>query len=71
MELVGFITLLTSFGITLILTLLVRYLARRLHFMDEPGQRKIHKIPIPLGGGIAVWGGLYSLLSWRYSAVIT
>ncbi|MFC1525050.1 MraY family glycosyltransferase [Planctomycetota bacterium] len=58
MEIVGIVTLLTSFIITLILTLFVRYLAHTWHFVDAPGPRKIHTTPIALGGGIAIFGGI-------------
>ena len=32
-------------------------LARRLGFVDRPGERKIHREPMPLLGGVAVWAG--------------
>ena len=31
---------------------------RRLELMDDPGQRKIHAVPVPLAGGFAVFSGL-------------
>ncbi len=55
-----------SFVFTLILTPLLRDLALRLHIVDEPDhQRKIHKVPIPRIGGVAIVAsaiGAYSLL---------
>ena len=32
-----------------------RRLARRWNFVDDPGGRKAHKAPTPLGGGVAIW----------------
>ena len=37
-------------------TPLTRQLALRLNIVDQPGQRKIHREPIPLLGGIAIYG---------------
>jgi UDP-GlcNAc:undecaprenyl-phosphate/decaprenyl-phosphate GlcNAc-1-phosphate transferase len=37
------------------LTLLVKRLAPKLDFVDKPGHRKIHHVPKPLGGGIAIF----------------
>jgi UDP-GlcNAc:undecaprenyl-phosphate GlcNAc-1-phosphate transferase len=35
-----------------------RRLARRLNLVDDPGHRKIHSVPTPLAGGLAVLTGL-------------
>ena len=35
----------------------VRHQAIKAGFYDAPGERKIHKYPIPRLGGIAIWGG--------------
>ena len=44
-----------SFGLSLILTPLFRNLALRLHIVDEPDhERKLHKVPIPRIGGVAI-----------------
>jgi UDP-GlcNAc:undecaprenyl-phosphate/decaprenyl-phosphate GlcNAc-1-phosphate transferase len=43
-----------SFGLSLILTPLFRNLALRLNLLDLPDNRKIHKIPIPRVGGVAI-----------------
>lgn len=37
---------------------LVRAAAPRLGLLDQPGHRKIHSSPTPLGGGIAIWAGV-------------
>lgn len=62
MELVGITTLLTSFIITVASVILVKHLARILHFVDKPGDRKVHKEPIPLGGGVALFLGIFLTL---------
>lgn len=62
MHLVGLITFITSFIITLIGVILVKLFARRVYFVDKPGVRKIHQIPIPLGGGIAIFLGVFLTL---------
>ncbi|HYM79845.1 MAG TPA: MraY family glycosyltransferase [Candidatus Limnocylindria bacterium] len=55
---------LAAFALSLILTPLVRTLARRLGALDRPGPRRIHAEPVPTLGGLAfaaavlavVWG---------------
>ncbi len=48
---------LVSFAIAFTGTALVRRLAPRFNFVDKPGHRKIHRKPIALGGGIAIFLG--------------
>lgn len=48
-------------GLALLLTPLVRAAARRCGFMDQPGPRKIHTVPIPYGGGLAVAAAVLGL----------
>ena len=43
----------TTFG----LTPLVRRLALRFGAIDEPSDRKLHVVPTPTMGGVAMWGG--------------
>ncbi len=38
--------------------LVVRRSANSLGLMDRPGHRKIHSVPIPLGGGLGIWLGV-------------
>lgn len=33
----------------------VRWLAPRIGLIDQPGRRKVHQTPTPLGGGVAIW----------------
>src|SRR2546423_9962534 len=49
-----FIALLSS----LMLTMPVRALALRVGMVDLPGPRKVHSRPIPLLGGLAMYGGV-------------
>ena len=37
---------------------LLRRWAPRLGLVDQPGTRKVHVQPIPLGGGLGIWVGL-------------
>jgi UDP-GlcNAc:undecaprenyl-phosphate GlcNAc-1-phosphate transferase len=50
-----FFLLLFSFLLTFALTPLVRLVARKLKILDIPDERKIHKKPIPLLGGLAIY----------------
>jgi UDP-GlcNAc:undecaprenyl-phosphate GlcNAc-1-phosphate transferase len=53
-------------ALSLGLTPLVRLLAIRIHVLDFPSERKIHKKPIPLLGGIAVFLAFNgTLLFWQ------
>ena len=45
--------------LTLVLTPIVRELNRRLGMVDKPDPRRINKVPIPRGGGLAVVLGLF------------
>lgn len=44
----------TSFLLAFLLTPLVRNLARRFNLVDQPGYRKVHALPVPRIGGVAV-----------------
>ena len=51
------LTSLTAFVASLCLTAVVRTAARRWGIMDRPdGKRKLHGRPVPLWGGLAVYG---------------
>jgi UDP-GlcNAc:undecaprenyl-phosphate/decaprenyl-phosphate GlcNAc-1-phosphate transferase len=45
---------LASFALSLVLTPLLRNLALRLKLLDVPDHRKIHRIPVPRVGGVAI-----------------
>lgn len=59
MVLVSILTFLTALVITILGVIIVKRLARLLHFVDDPGERKVHQHPIPLGGGIALFFGVF------------
>src|SRR5215470_7139780 len=46
---------LVSFGTSLVLTRLVRAFALRIGAVDQPGERKIHAVPVPRLGGISIF----------------
>ncbi len=45
----------TSFLISVCLTAAMKRVSPRLGFVDKPGHRKIHHVPKPLGGGVAIF----------------
>ncbi len=47
-----------SFLISLVAVGWVRRAAQRLGLLDKPGARKVHTVPIPLGGGLGIWTGI-------------
>ena len=55
----GFISL----AVSLILTPIVRELNRRLGMIDKPDARRINKLPIPRGGGVALFLSVVSVYS--------
>src|SRR5436309_2253997 len=55
MGLVILCLLAASFVLSLALTAVIRNVAPRVGFVDRPGHRKIHYIPKPLGGGVAIF----------------
>ena len=48
--------------ISFIATPLVRNVAQRLGFLDQPDQRKVHLSPTPLMGGVAIYVGFVAAL---------
>jgi UDP-GlcNAc:undecaprenyl-phosphate/decaprenyl-phosphate GlcNAc-1-phosphate transferase len=60
-EMIGFLILLVaaSMGISLVGTLLVMRVAPRLGLVAHPGGRMIHQQPTPVGGGTAIFLGLW------------
>lgn len=47
--------LVVSFGVSFAATAAMKRLAPRIGFVDKPGHRKIHHVPKPLGGGVAIF----------------
>src|SRR5258706_659123 len=54
----GLLAFLIASSASLLLTVPVRALAIRVGMVDLPGPRKVHLIPIPLLGGLAIYGGV-------------
>ena len=44
-----------TLAVSIVLTALVRRFALRSMFLDHPGERKMQKEPVPLGGGVAIY----------------
>ncbi len=64
------VTFLLALGFTLLLTPLVREMNRRLGMVDRPDARRINKVPIPRGGGLALFLGVVGayLVMWGFSS---
>jgi UDP-GlcNAc:undecaprenyl-phosphate/decaprenyl-phosphate GlcNAc-1-phosphate transferase len=54
---VALVVFVVALGITAVSIPWVRRLAINLGFVDAPAQRKLHSTPIPLMGGVAIFGG--------------
>ena len=59
-----FFSFMTSLLIGMALIPPLRHVADRLHFMDQPGDRKVHVHPIPRVGGIAFAVGACASMAW-------
>lgn len=55
MIVLAFIIALLAFLFSLIITPAIKWLAFKFNFLDLPAPRKIHKVPIPLMGGVVVF----------------
>lgn len=51
-------TLLPSLLLAWMLGFVIRRIAPRVGLVDLPGHRKVHTVPVPLGGGLAIWGAV-------------
>ena len=51
-----------SFTFSVALTAVIRRLALRWNFLDHPGERKIHRAPVPLLGGVAICATFYVVI---------
>jgi len=52
------VTILPAFFISLFAVGLVKHYAGALGLLDKPNARKVHTVPIPLGGGLGIWLGV-------------
>lgn len=58
-----FITAAVGLCATFVVTPLIRAAARRIDLVDRPdGRRKLHRLPVPLGGGLAVLIGILAAI---------
>lgn len=61
-------TLLLSVLVTIVLIPVLRALAGRMRMVDLPGERKVHKLPIPRIGGIAMAiGAFVPIVYWNHA----
>ncbi len=51
-----------ALAVSLVLTPLFRELARKIGMVDQPDARRIHKLPIPRGGGLSVFVAFHLVL---------
>jgi UDP-GlcNAc:undecaprenyl-phosphate GlcNAc-1-phosphate transferase len=51
-------TLVPSLVMSWCATWIMRHFAPRWGLVDQPGERKVHSTPMPLGGGLAIWCGV-------------
>lgn len=47
-----------SFLVAWSLCFLIRRRSTAWGLVDEPGERKVHRVPTPTGGGLAIWAGI-------------
>lgn len=59
-----FFSFMTSLLICMALIPPLRMLAERFHFMDQPGERKVHQHPVPRIGGLAFAAGACASMAW-------
>ena len=66
MWLIGVITFVTALLLSLAGTWCMRTIAPRLGLIDHPAARKVHVVPKPLGGGVAIWGAFVLTVGLAY-----
>ena len=64
------VVFLVAAGTTFALTPLVRRLAIRFGAIDEPSDRKLHTVPTPTMGGLAMWAGFLVAIRGLPAAVL-
>jgi UDP-GlcNAc:undecaprenyl-phosphate GlcNAc-1-phosphate transferase len=68
MELIGALTYFTAFALSVVGTWAMRTIAPRFGLIDHPAARKVHAVPKPLGGGVAIWGSFVTTIALAYAA---
>jgi UDP-GlcNAc:undecaprenyl-phosphate GlcNAc-1-phosphate transferase len=63
------VAVIVAFGVTVAVTPLVAWLARRFDIVDRPGPFKVQSKPVPYLGGIAVLAGLAGPVLWSRPAL--
>lgn len=63
MWVVGSTTFLLAFAISLIGTGMMCWWAPRWGLVDYPASRKVHHVPTPLGGGVAIWAAVIGTIA--------
>ena len=53
-----FITVLPGFCISILAVGVIKRYANAIGLLDKPSARKVHTVPIPLGGGLGIWLGV-------------
>lgn len=51
------------------LTPLARYLAVKAGMIDRPGYRRVHQVPIPRGGGMAIFAAFWLVVMLSFNAI--
>lgn len=64
------IAIVPSFLVSLVAVGWVRRAAERLGLLDKPGHRKVHSVPIPLGGGLGIWAGVVATMAAGTASVL-
>lgn len=49
---------LSAFWVSFLGTFVMRWLSPQWGLIDRPAARKVHVVPTPLGGGVAIWAGV-------------
>ncbi|HUQ68348.1 MAG TPA: MraY family glycosyltransferase [Planctomycetaceae bacterium] len=58
MEVFVAVCVLSAFWVSFLGTFVMRWLSPRIGLVDHPAARKVHVVPTPLGGGVAIWAGV-------------
>jgi UDP-GlcNAc:undecaprenyl-phosphate GlcNAc-1-phosphate transferase len=66
MEWVCVLTYMTAFTSSVLCTWFMRRVAPRFGLIDHPAARKVHLIPKPLGGGVAIWAAFVLTIGAAY-----